>query len=264
MLLDKHEVEVVILASGSKGNALIIKYEQDFILVDIGISFLSLNNKLKALNLDIEKINRLLITHEHSDHIKGLKTFLKRRPNVELIMTNKTLKSLDNETKQLINKVKIITQEESFKLHDISVNSFALSHDAAEPVGFKFIANKKSIVLATDTGYIDESYFNLLKNADLYILESNHCPEILMDSNRHFYLKQRILSDTGHLSNNEASWLMNEFVKEIESTKWAIAHISEDCNTQYKIERAIVKIINEPSKIEVIYTSQETSEVIKL
>lgn len=257
-------MKTFILASGSKGNALVIEYKNDFILVDIGISYLSLKNKMIEQELNPNKINRLLITHEHSDHVKGLKTFLKQHPNVEIILTKKTFDVLTSDVKELINNKQIIKQDSNFNLNDINVVSYALSHDAAEPVGYVFSANNKKIVIATDTGYIDESYYNLLKNGDLYILEANHCPEMLMNSRRHFYLKQRILGTKGHLSNNDAAWLMNYFIKDKVYSKWAVAHISEDCNSIVKIEQAIVNLVDDPTKLEIIYTSQDSNEVIEL
>ncbi len=152
-----------------------------------------------------------------------------------------------------------------FEYGDLTIMPFSLSHDAAEPISYVFNSNNKKVVFLTDTGYVDHNYFDLLQNADLYILESNHDPEMLMNSRRPFHLKRRIVSELGHLGNNEAAWLINEFIKErTTNVVWAVAHISEDCNSIYKIEESIVKIVNDPTKIEVVYTSQATNERIKL
>lgn len=257
-------METIILASGSKGNATLIKNENDYILFDIGISYLSLKQKLSTLNIKVSSIRTLLITHEHIDHIKGLKTFIKNHPNIEVIITKGTLSYLDDETKDLIENLSLVKQDETFELRDFNIETFALSHDANEPIGYVISSNQKRIVFATDTGYIDESYYDLLKGANLYILEANHCPEMLMNSSRPFYLKQRILGSKGHLSNNDASWLINKFIEEIDETIWAVAHISEDCNSRFKIEKSIVDLVEDPTKLKVIFTSQETSEVIKI
>lgn len=257
-------MEVNILASGSKGNSLLIKKNNTKILVDIGISYLLLNKKLKELNINVGLINHLLITHEHSDHIKGLKQLLIRHPYIKVYLTNGTYNSLENELKELLTNYIFIKTDESFIINDFNVNTFSLSHDANEPVGFVIKKENKKIVIATDTGYIDEKYFNLLKDANLYILESNHEPSLLMDSRRPYYLKQRILGDKGHLSNHEAAWLVNHFIKDIDETIWAVSHISEDCNTTFHIEKAIVKNMEDPTKLKVIYTSQETVGNIKI
>lgn len=257
-------MEVNILASGSKGNSLIIKKNKTKLLVDIGISYQSLNNKLNEINISIYNIKYLLITHEHSDHIKGLKRLIIKHPNISVFLTKGTYDSLDFDIKQILINYTIIKSEDNFLIEKFNIKSFILSHDAKEPVGYVINKNNKKIVIATDTGYIDKKYFDLLKNANLYILESNHEPELLMNSRRPYYLKQRILGDTGHLSNQEAAWLINQFIQDIDKTIWAISHISEDCNTNYFIEKAIVDNLEDPTKLEIVYTSQETAGKIKL
>lgn len=259
-------MEILILASGSKGNATIIKTNQHKILIDIGISFLSINQKLAAKNSDINNIDALFITHEHQDHIKGLNTFLKRKIVKNIFISKGTYNNLPIDTRKLFpNNIIFVKADNEFEYGDLTIMPFSLSHDAAEPISYVFKSNNKKIVILTDTGYVDQSYFEILKNADMYILESNHDAEMLMKSQRPFNLKRRIVSEFGHLGNNEAAWLMNEFIKErTEMVIWAVAHVSEDCNSIYKIEEAIVKIVSDPTKLEVIYTSQETNERIKL
>lgn len=258
-------MEILILASGSKGNATVINTNGQKLLVDIGISYLSINKKLTELNMDINNIDTLLITHEHSDHTKGLKTLLKKKTIKTIYLTRGTLNSFPKDVRELLPLNTIIIEADNFFHHkEVKVTPFLLSHDAKEPVGFIIESNNKKVVFLTDTGYVDQSYFELLSKADLYILEANHDPEMLMKSRRPFPLKQRIVSELGHLSNNEAAWLINEFKKGSPLTRWAIAHISEDCNTVYKIEEAIVKIVKDVDNLEVIYTSQDTSDKIIL
>ena len=184
-------------------------------------------------------------------------------PHVKTYISSGTYNNLDTKTKESLVNFEIIKTDQEIVFDMIKVTTYDLSHDANEPLGFVIESNKK-IVVATDTGYIDQKYFDLLKNANLYLLESNHEPSMLMDSRRPYYLKQRILGDKGHLSNDEASWLINEFIKDKDESIWAVAHISEDCNSIYNIEKSIVNIIEDPTKIEVLYTSQDTLEKIKL
>lgn len=257
-------MEIDILASGSKGNAISITNNGNKILIDVGISYRSLVKKLKDSNIELKRITDVLITHEHSDHIKGLKIFAKNNRHVKYYLSKGTYESLDLETKALIENHKIISDGTVFNINEIKVRAFSLSHDAKEPIGYVLEKANKKMVLATDTGYIDEAYFEILKNADLYILEANHEPALLMDSNRPYHLKQRIISETGHLSNNEASWLINHFIRDIEQSIWAVAHISEDCNTTYSIEKSIVNIVEDPTKLRVVYTSQESTKKIVL
>jgi phosphoribosyl 1,2-cyclic phosphodiesterase len=157
--------------------------------------------------------------------------------------------------------VHFIEADQSFMIYDLKIDTFMLSHDAAEPIGFVFYYEDKKMVLLTDSGYVDQSYFELLKDADLYILEANHHPTKLMQSQRPFLLKKRILGEKGHLSNEDACYLVNLFVKD-KPCKWVVAHISEDCNTILDIEEAIVKIFDDPTKVETFYASQEGLPVI--
>lgn len=257
-------MEIDILASGSKGNAISITSNGSKILIDVGITYRNLVGKLNEANIQLKNIENVLITHEHSDHIKGLKVFAKNNQHIKYYLSKGTYNALDLETRGFIENHTIISDRDTFMINEINVSVFSLSHDASEPVGFVLERDNKKVVLATDTGYIDEAYFNLLKNADLYILEANHEPELLMNSGRPYHLKQRIISETGHLSNNEASWLINHFIKEKDSSIWAVAHISEDCNTTYSIEKSIVSIVEDPTKLKVLYTSQEVTEKIIL
>lgn len=263
-MINGDTMEAIILASGSKGNALLIKTNGKKILVDIGISYQATKRKLKQENIDINDIYKLFITHEHSDHVKGLKKFVDEHPHVKTYISSGTYNNLDTKTKESLVNFEIIKTDQEIVFDMIKVTTYDLSHDANEPLGFVIESNNKKIVVATDTGYIDQKYFDLLKNANLYLLESNHEPSMLMDSRRPYYLKQRILGDKGHLSNDEASWLINEFIKDKDESIWAVAHISEDCNSIYNIEKSIVNIIEDPTKIEVLYTSQDTLEKIKL
>lgn len=257
-------MKVNILASGSKGNATIIETLNLKILIDIGISYQKLETKLNELNLKPKNITHLLITHEHSDHLKGLSRFLTYNPNVLIYLTKGTYDALSEKEKNKLKNFEIIRADINFNIETININTFILSHDANEPVGFVISDEKRKVVIATDTGYIDQKYFNLLKDANLYILEANHDPNLLMNSRRPYYLKQRILGDRGHLNNEEAAYLINLFIKDIDKSIWAVSHISEDCNTIYNIEKAIVDYLEDPTKIKVIYTSQNTSETIYL
>lgn len=257
-------MEFTILASGSKGNAISISTMGKQILIDVGITYSNLKEKFEKANLSINKIEAVLITHEHQDHIKGLKTFLKNHKGVKVLLTKGTYNAFSDDLKSLILKYEFIKADEIFKLYDLELYPFMLSHDASEPVGFSIQNTTKKAVIATDTGYIDESYFEILKNADLYILEANHSSELLMNSKRPFHLKKRIMGDKGHLSNNEAAWLVNKFIEEKDETIWAVAHISEDCNSVVSIEKSIVDIFDDVTKVDVRYTSQETMEKILL
>lgn len=258
-------MEVTVLASGSKGNSTYINTGKTKILIDVGITYQNLVSKLKKIGVEIKDLDAILITHEHQDHIKGLKMLLKNEKIKQIYLSQGTKKFVDKENiSNNFSNYNCIKADQTFNINDIKIKTVMLSHDANEPIGFIIYANNKKTVLITDTGYVDQSYFSDLKNADLYILEANHDPELLMSSRRPYHLKMRIISEKGHLSNDEASWLINHVVEDDYQTIWVVAHISEDCNTPYLFEKSLVKHINNPLKVNILYSSQETMETIKL
>ena len=254
-------MEVFVLASGSKGNMTYLKVGNLKIFIDAGISYLKVKSKMSEYGENLFDVKTLLITHEHHDHIVGLKQLLKNGHIEDVYLTKGTYNALPSDVASLFMNVHFIESDQSFMINDLKIDTFMLSHDAADPIGFIFYYEDKKMVILTDSGYVDQSYFNLLKNADLYILEANHHPAKLMQSQRPFLLKKRILSEKGHLSNEDACYLVNLFVKE-KPSKWVVAHISEDCNTILDIEEAIVKLFDDPTKIETYYASQEGLPVI--
>ncbi len=258
-------MEVYVLASGSKGNMTLIQTEKSFFFIDAGISMTKMKQKLDNYQLDYRKVESLFITHEHQDHIMGLKGLLKLNTIKQVYITKGTYEYLPSEIKKMMPEIIFIKSDMPFYHNELKVIPMMLSHDANEPVGFVFNGeNNKKLVHLTDTGYVHEAYHEMIENADLYILESNHNPITLMKSSRPHYLKQRIMNELGHLSNIEAALLMNKVVNNGKKAKWVVAHISEDCNNQFDIEEAIVATFDNPNKVEVYFSSQESLEVIKI
>ena len=256
-------VEVFILASGSKGNMAYLKVGDIKMFVDAGISYQKVKNKMEAYEENIFDVRTLLITHEHHDHVMGLKMLLKKAAIEDIYITKGTYNALPVDVVALFERVHFVVADEPFMISETKVSPFMLSHDAAEPVGYVIEHDYKKMVILTDSGYVDQGYHELLSNADLYLLEANHHPTELMNSARPFLLKKRILGERGHLSNDDAAWLVNLFVKDRKSI-WVVAHISEDCNSELDIEESIVKAFDDPTKIEIYYASQESLPGIKL
>ena len=256
-------MEVFVLASGSKGNMTYLKVGNIRLFLDAGISYLKVKKKMESYGENIYDVKTLLITHEHHDHIFGLKALLKQGAIEDVYMTKGTYNNLSQDLVDLMPEIHLIEADLSFTLGEVKVTPFMLSHDAAEPVGFVIENHVKKMVLLTDTGYVDQSYYPLLLNADLYILEANHNPFTLFQSARPFLLKKRIAGEKGHLSNEDAAYLMNQLVQN-RISKWVVAHISEDCNSIDDIDIAIVKAMDDPTKVEVFYASQEGLPVIEL
>lgn len=256
-------MEIFVFASGSKGNMTYLKTGSVKLFVDVGISYKKIKEKMTMNHGDLNDIQAILITHEHSDHTQGLKLFLKNHPVKDVYLTQGTYDGLAEDVKSQLTTYHIIQADDEFIVHGLKVNSFLLSHDANEPVGFLVTNNEKKVVFISDTGYVDETYFELLSGADCYLLEANHHPASLMKSPRPFLLKKRIMGERGHLSNEDAAWLVNHFVKEKRSV-WIVTHISEDCNTILDIEEAIVNLFDDPTKIDVHYATADGLPRIKI
>lgn len=254
-------MNIYSLASGSKGNMTIIESQKVLLSIDIGISKNKMQDKLNSLGFSFQSIQYLLITHEHSDHTAGLKKFIESQVP-RIYMTQGTYESLDEDIKHSLKlKLHIIQSEVPFYIEHLKITPFLLSHDAKEPIGFVIEDQHHKIVHGADTGYIDLAYQELLKHAHMYIIESNHHPEMLLQSPRPMQLKRRILGEKGHLSNEDAAKLINSWMGPFK-TYWMITHISEDCNSNLEIEKAIVRNIDRPLDLEIIYATQH--DIVKV
>lgn len=256
-------MEVFVLASGSKGNITYVKNEVVSFFIDAGISYKKIVEKMTDYGESMHHIETLFLTHEHSDHVLGLLGMLKAGHIKQVFLTQGTLNGLNQNVKDLLPKTIIIEPDKPFDFKSFKVYPVLLSHDANEPVGFRFDWQDKSFVLLTDTGYVDQTYHEVLKNADLYLVESNHDPKRLLKSRRPFALKQRILGVQGHLSNEDAAILMNKLIQNKQAT-WIVGHISEECNDNFDIEKSIIDHFDDVLKAKVIYASQDALPGIKI
>lgn len=223
-------MKVSILASGSNGNATVIETSHECFLIDDGLSFKSLYSRLNECQIDIQKMSSIFLTHEHIDHVAGLKVLLKRLP-LRCYLSQGTYDGLNSETNNQINisGYSIIKSGDEIMMKDCKITVLQTHHDAREPLGYVIEEDNKKIVYITDTGYVEQVYFPLLKNADMYILESNYDVELLWSSSRPFELKKRIDGDYGHMSNVASAVLLAKLIGP--NTKNVVfAHISDDCN----------------------------------
>lgn len=223
-------MKVCVLSSGSKGNSTLIMTDKVKILIDLGTTCSYIENTLNNMNINPNEISHILVTHTHSDHIKGLKVFIKKY-NPTIYVNEKLLSLLKEELGQF--KYQIYDDKKAI-IEDLVINVIKTSHDAEGSIGFVIKNNSSSLVHITDTGYINKKYFEILKNNDLYIMESNHDIKMLMDGPYPYYLQQRVRSDKGHLSNNQASKYLCQFIGD-KTKKIVFAHVSEHNNTDEKI-----------------------------
>lgn len=252
-------MEISVLATGSKGNVSYIASSTTKILVDAGITTINIEKKLKEISIDPKEIGAILITHTHSDHILGLKTFIKKY-NPKVYLSEKMFYELEDYLKNY----EIIDSD--FEINDIFVKVIKLSHDTNDSNGYIIESNNSSIVYITDTGYINKKYEEKLKNKDIYVIESNHDVNMLMNSNRPYYLKQRILGDKGHLDNSKTSNYLAKFIGP-KTKKIILIHLSEDNNTKdlafNTLKNTLVK--NNINFDDIIISSQnERTELVKI
>ena len=227
-------MKIVVLASGSNGNATYIETKDTNMLIDCGITTSQLQSRMASKNLDINNIEKVFITHEHIDHIRALKVFAKKCPNFDLFITKGTYNKLYFDVKESCQNhvINFIVADQELYFGTTKVTVIRTHHDVAEPVGFIIEEDNKKVVYITDTGFVEDRYIEKLKNPDMLILESNYDVDLLFSSNRPYELKSRINSDHGHLSNYDSAVLASKIIGP-NTNKILLAHISEDCNFYY-------------------------------
>lgn len=255
-------MKVCVLSSGSKGNSTLVITDKVKILIDLGTTTSYVEATLNNLNVDVKEISHILITHSHVDHIKGLKVFIKRY-NPVILVTEDMKKVLE---KELGNFRYEYYEDKKAIIGDLTVNVIKTSHDAEESIGFVLTNNNSSMVYITDTGYINQKYFKILSNNNLYVLESNHDIKMLMDGPYPYYLQQRVRGDKGHLSNKQASDYLCKFIGD-NTRKIVFAHISEHNNSYEKVIETFNEELskNDMKFDDVLIAKQnEATEVIEL
>ena len=217
-----------IIASGSKGNATIVSHNKTNILIDMGISLTRLNEGLAEFNLTVKDINAVIFTHDHADHICNLKSL---SPRIMYALSGTLSSTMTNVVENFV----------PFKIGDFTITPFPTSHDATNPCGYTLEAGGEKLTYVTDTGvFLDESK-EVASNPDYLIIESNHDIRMLLKTNRPYELKNRIMSDHGHLCNEDSAIaainLLGPKTKQI-----ILAHLSEEANTPELALSAYMKI----------------------
>jgi len=235
------------LASGSSGNCHLINDGESSILIDVGLSGIRIENKLKKIDIDPRSLTAILVSHEHNDHICGVGV-LSRRYNIPVYANKGTWEGMDTKIGEIReNNIRCFNSEEDFNIRDFNISSYDISHDANEPVGFSIKKDNVKISIVTDLGYIDESIIRQVGDSDLVVLESNHDEEMLKVGRYPYYLKRRILSDVGHLSNEAAGDAIIDLVnKNVRSI--LLAHLSKENNFP-ELAVATIKNILDDEKI---------------
>lgn len=224
-------MRLVPIASGSSGNCIYVGSDNTHLLVDAGISAKRIIQGINDLELSPDDIDGLLITHEHVDHIGGLGV-LCRKCNIPVYATEKTTEAimkydkLGPVEKDLFH---VISSDTAFSIKDINIDPIKTSHDCADPVAYSFSNNKKRVAVATDLGTYTDYTVEKLQNLDALLLEANHDVRMLQVGPYPYWLKQRILSDEGHLSNENAGKLLSEILND-NISKILLGHLSKENN----------------------------------
>ncbi len=231
-----------VLASGSKGNCFVLQSNEATIVVDCGSTKKHLTQSFHTIGVNYTQVDGLLITHLHTDHISQLRMFAD-------VPKYSPVQFLNGYHFELVQPL------ESFKIKDITITPIPLSHDSEQTVGYIFVSAHEKLVYMTDTGYVNDSLLPLLHNATYIVIESNHDPVLLMNSRRPFSTKSRILSDSGHLSNEACALVLKKVVgpaiKEI-----VLAHISEEANTHALAFSTVKEALEDIVEVEIKVAKQ--------
>ncbi len=237
-----------ILGSGSSGNAALLHTEESRVLVDAGFSARKLEALLVAAGETLGRIDAVFLTHEHGDHAAGIEG-LKKFPHIRIFANDATARAVQTGLGHRPDW-QIFQTGSRFRFRDLDIESFAVPHDAQEPVGFRFssghegdlLAPRRSLAWLTDLGHAPQNVREFIRECDVVVVEANHCSELLKaDPRRPWSLKQRISGRHGHLSNEAA----RELLADVASPRWRriyLMHLSRDCNSPAAIELALADV----------------------
>lgn len=218
-----------VLASGSTGNAVYVENDEHSFLIDVGHSGKKMEQLFANIDRDMKNLSGILVTHEHSDHIKGLGV-IARKYKIPIFANAKTWAAMDGLVGTIPTDLCFDFDMETVKTFgSLDIQSFAVSHDAADPMFYTFNENGRKLVVITDTGYVSDRMKGYIAAADAYVFESNHDVSMLQMGKYPWSIKRRILSDVGHVSNEDAAVAMADVVAE-KPTQIYLAHLSKDNN----------------------------------
>ncbi len=256
-------MRVCLLASGSKGNSLFIETGNAKLLIDAGLSAVEILRRLNAVGVDGSELDAILISHEHTDHIRGAGA-LARKFKIPVMLSYPTYK----EAEHIFKKIEVVEFESGyvFNYKDISIDPFPITHDASDPVGFILESNEGTVGVATDLGIATRLVKDKLQGCKALVLESNHDEDMLLNGPYPWHLKQRIKSRHGHLSNNDSTALLEEVLHPALEGVF-LAHLSEvnnDPQLAYTAADTLLESQNACSPKLIVGDQYRTSEVLTL
>jgi phosphoribosyl 1,2-cyclic phosphodiesterase len=232
------------LSSGSSGNCYYVGNEFHGILIDAGISATSIRKFLKAMDISIQTVMGVFITHNHIDHIRGLEV-LTRKNTIPAFTTHNVWKSILTPHCRITSDcIREIPQRERIHLAGFEIEAFPVFHDAPETIGFHIRAGEKKITIVTDLGHVCHTAASYIRESNLLVIESNYDNEMLVNGQYPYYLKKRIQSDTGHLGNHQASGFLAEVIND-NISHICLAHLSKNNNTPEKALNTLEQTLRE-------------------
>jgi len=238
-------MQIHVLASGSTGNATLLQIGGANILVDAGISARRIKQSLAAVGTAVEELDGILITHEHRDHVCGLPT-LTRKFRLPVYARPATWDAIDKQTAV----DKWVPPEcrrelaESLDIGQVKIEPFSISHDAADPVGFSFYHSQQKCGFATDLGFVTDNVKKALALSDALVFEANHDVDLLKQGSYPWFLKQRIMSNRGHLANTDTGWTLARLDRKSHCHVF-LAHMSQENNRPEIAEKTVATILAE-------------------
>lgn len=256
------------LYSGSSGNSLFVETENTKILVDAGMSCKKIEEALHSIDVDPFSIDGILVTHEHSDHVKGISTISKKF-NIPVFATKETFEAMPIHTDKLSSEnINFLKPNENFSIADLNVTPFSIPHDAANPCGFNISKDDNQISIATDIGHMSNYILKHLEGSEFILLESNYDTEVLKCCSYPFVLKSRIASETGHLSNTMAGKTISYLSKNSNLKTAMLGHLSKESNFPELAYQTVIDellLCNNESSINLSVASRNgPSKLIKL
>lgn len=215
------------LYSGSSGNSMFVESENTKLLIDVGMSCKKIEEALLSIDKNISSIDGILITHEHSDHIKGL-SIISKKYNIPIYTTQKTFDAMSKTF--FSENCHFFSVNDTFYIKDLKIKSFSIPHDAVDPCGFNICSQNHKLSIATDIGHMTKDILNNLEGSELILLESNYDAEVLKCCKYPFNLKARIAGSNGHLSNTIAGKTISYLLKNSNLHTAILGHLSKESN----------------------------------
>jgi phosphoribosyl 1,2-cyclic phosphodiesterase len=250
-------LSVCAFSSGSSGNCYLVRTDAAAVLIDAGISATRILGQLERAETKPDQVKGVFLTHEHIDHVRGVRVLMKRLPQTELFTSSGTIEALERSERQAgagagaafdkdvpHRRRKLILPTEPVQIGDMTVRAFRTLHDAADPYGYSISADGKEVAIVTDTGAVTDEILEGVRDADVLVLESNHDTQMLREGSYPWLLKQRILSERGHLSNAQAAEALTRlFALRGHKRVVLLAHLSDQNNTPALAERTVITLL---------------------